>query len=604
MLFTRTYPLRLVIILPFSFLFFIGAAAFSVISYQNSQTLARSMGQNFARELSQRIEQYVSNLTKVMPEITDANATQVLNGNLSIAQPQQNTPWLLSQLRQSEQLSFVSMAFPDGRYIAAARPPNSPEHIEIASNIFNPEHHLIGYMPDSSDHLGQAIEQVKVSYDPRQRPFMQCALANPQLPCWGEIYRYVQSEVYGISLSKAVLDAQGNVVAVVAADIALNRLNQFMEKLNIGYGGLAFLLEQQSGKLIASSNIQRIPVKAADGNRFLLKQHPIPLLRNLSISQQDNLVDSHVIADGKHYLLEVKQIKLGEQQSWQLVVLLPVDQIAAPIMQQVKVTLFITLLLLLLLIFIGAQLARKIARPIENIAQIASNNELQKLTENPSKHHQYVEVSHLATSLATLAKAQLDSIHTLEQQVSKRTLELQKANQRLTTLSEQDALTGIANRRVFDRCLVSEWQQAIAENSPLSVIVCDIDHFKSFNDYYGHQAGDKALQAVAQHLQAHVRHSSDLLARYGGEEFALILPNTDAAQAAKIAENLRQSLFAAAIPRADLAPWVISLSLGYASTYPQESQKVEELVRRADKQLYVAKANGRNQVQPASTTIV
>lgn len=604
MQFARTYPLRLVIILPFSFLFFVAAVVFSFISYENSQALARAMGQNFAHELAHRISQYVQHLTKVMPDITETNATQLLNGNLSSTQLAQNTPWLLAQLRQNQQLSFVSMAFPDGRYIAAARPPNNPEQIEIASNAFNQQHHLIGYLPDGSDHPSKAIEQIKIAYDPRQRPFMQCALQQPQQPCWGEVYRYVESQIYGISLSKAVFDPQGNMIAVVAADIALNRLSHFMAQLNIGYGGVAFLVEQHSGKLIASSNTQHIPVSAADGNRYTLKNHPLTWLRDLPTTPPDNQNQAPFRAAGAAYLLQTKQIPLSEQHSWQLIVILPMQEIAAPIIAQVWDTLLITLLLLLLLIFIGAKLAKEIARPIEKMAKNASNNSLEQLAQQAENHHQCVEVAHLSHSMATLAKAQLDSIHTLEQQVHHRTRELQKANQRLTTLSEQDALTGIANRRAFDKRLQSAWQQAITTNTPLTVIICDIDHFKSFNDYYGHQAGDKALKTVAQHLQTHVRQGSDLLARYGGEEFALILPNTDLIQAGKAAEHLRQSLFATAIPREDMAPWVISLSLGYASLYPQHNQQVAELVRQADKQLYMAKANGRNQVQPPSAASI
>nr|WP_162180644.1 sensor domain-containing diguanylate cyclase [Shewanella mangrovi] len=556
------------------------------------------MGHSVAQELGKRVEQYVESLTEVMPAISDINSAALLDGNLSTANLQQNAPWLLSQLRQHQQLSFVSVAMMDGRFIAASRPPNEPENIQIASNIESDDRHLIGYAPSLDDHFGLAENHIPGRYDPRKRPFMQCAIAQPLQACWGEIYHYLDSDNYGISLSKAVVQPDGQLLAVVAVDIALNRLNQFMAKLDIGYNGLAFLTEQHNGKLIASSNTALLPVNATNGEPYRIANHPSPLLRQLPSIAATAYIPNSIEVDGTSYLLEVKQIDLGLQLSWQLVVLLPVDNIAAPIMAQVRATIFITALLLLLLMFIGAALARKIAGPIENIAAMASHNTLKQLADYHTDKPTYIEVEYLRDSLAMLAKAQLNSIQMLEQKVHHRTLALQQANERLTKLSEQDPLTGIANRRVFGERLKALWQQALVQQQPLSVILCDIDYFKAYNDNFGHQAGDVALRTVAQHLQSYVQDSSALVARYGGEEFALLLPNTDVVQAGALAEKLRQTLVEKALRRDDLALGVVSISLGYASICPCEQDDMKLLVKHADEQLYLAKANGRNQIQP------
>ncbi|QSX34943.1 diguanylate cyclase [Shewanella avicenniae] len=601
MLFARSYPLRLMIILPFSFLFFVAAAVFCLVSYQNSETLARSMGHSVAQELGKRIEQYVESLTEVMPAITDINAKALLNGNLSQTDLQQNTPWLLSQLQQHPQLSFVSIAMMDGRFVAASRPPNQPDHIQLASNIESADHHLIGYAPSADQHFGEQQSHIPGPYDPSKRPFVQCAIAAPQQACWGDIYHYLDSDNFGISLSRAVVDDAGKIIAVVAADIALNRLNNFMAQLDIGFNGLALLVEQHNGKLIASSNTALIPVNTPNRDRYQIANHPSALLQQLPTFSANAALPHSIQLNNTQYLLEAIQIDLGLGLSWQLVVLLPVEKIAEPIIQQVRDTVLVTALILLLLIFIGAALARKIAGPIENIAAAASQNTLNQLATANTEKASYTEVDDLKDSLAMLAKAQLNSIHMLEQKVQHRTLALQQANERLTRLSEQDPLTGIANRRVFSERLKSAWQQALEQQQPLSVILCDIDYFKSYNDHFGHQAGDEALRTVAKHLESHLPGSDGLVARYGGEEFILLLPNTSAAAAGQLAETLRQTLCEQALHREDVAQGMITLSFGYSCICPTAHDEMRLLIKHADEQLYQAKANGRNQVQPALT---
>ncbi|MCH1919389.1 diguanylate cyclase [Shewanella sp. A3A] len=600
MLLPRSYPLRLVILLPFSLLLIAAATVFCVTSYHNSQNQALSMAHSFARELSLRISQYVSQLTQVMPAITEINSLELQNGNLSVEQPGQNTPWLLAQLRQHPQLSFVSIAYIDGRYIAAARPPDHAGKIEIASNIFNSQRVLEGFEPNATEHLGKMTGKIRGVYDPRQRPFMQCALAHPDTPCWGKVYRYLDSGNYGISLSRAVFNQQGEMLGVVAADIALNRLNEFMARLNMGFGGIA-LLTESDGTLLASSNPQQIAAVDNAGQRYQLSHHPAALLQALpQVTEQKQPHRFEV--NGQGYLLEVRDIRLGSQLTWQLMVLVPEQNIAAPMMQQLRASLIWTAILFGLMILVGVILARKIARPIEKLARLASQNNLPKLAAHQVESTRFVEVSYLEYGLTMLAKAQLNSIQMLEQQVHNRTLALQEANQRLTMLSQQDPLTGIANRRAFSEQFAAIWHQALQQQQPLSMILCDVDFFKAFNDNFGHQAGDAALIAVAQHLRQHVP-SEALLARYGGEEFAVVLPNTPLADAVDLADMMRRSLFAKAIARDDVPCGVVTLSLGVGSCLPSASNTVQQLIKQADELLYVAKAAGRNQVQPVLATL-
>jgi len=173
---------------------------------------------------------------------------------------------------------------------------------------------------------------------------------------------------------------------------------------------------------------------------------------------------------------------------------------------------------------------------------------------------------------------------------------LKKANKKLKILSVMDGLTQIPNRRKFDEYLNSEWKRHCRGKGQFSVIICDIDFFKYYNDTYGHQAGDECLQKVARAIHDCASRSSDLAARYGGEEFAVILPDTDQEGAGLIAERIRTSVKNLKIEHKNsITNKYLTLSLGYSTNSQGHKYSAESLVALADKALYQAKEEGRNQ---------
>ncbi|MDX8405808.1 MAG: diguanylate cyclase [Mariprofundus sp.] len=212
----------------------------------------------------------------------------------------------------------------------------------------------------------------------------------------------------------------------------------------------------------------------------------------------------------------------------------------------------------------------KMPHPIELIARI--------------RHHSRAYIEHLERDAA---------LKDLEKERRK----LAAANLELEKLSSLDGLTGIANRRYFDTTFSREWQRAMRETESISLIMIDVDHFKLFNDGYGHQAGDDCLKQVALALKQVSQRPTDMVARYGGEEFVILLPGTHSRGGLQIAEGMRKAVEALQIPHAHSSTdAVVTVSLGLATILPMLKHEPGALIKTADEALYAAKREGRNRV--------
>lgn len=193
-------------------------------------------------------------------------------------------------------------------------------------------------------------------------------------------------------------------------------------------------------------------------------------------------------------------------------------------------------------------------------------------------------------------------IKQMQSVIEEQTQELQHLNQQLTSSNEKllelsiiDELTQVMNRRRFNQYLEQQWQRLKVAKKPLSLVMCDVDDFKSYNDNYGHFIGDRCLRQVAQVLQQSVRQTIDLVARYGGEEFAIILPDCNLIGAKRVASEIMHEIETLNIPHeGSRTTGYITLSLGVATTVPSDYSSFEKLIEAADNMLYESKKQGRN----------
>lgn len=228
---------------------------------------------------------------------------------------------------------------------------------------------------------------------------------------------------------------------------------------------------------------------------------------------------------------------------------------------------------------------RLIVKPIQSLARSARRFGRGELGERIGDRPWVAEFIPLAAALDDMAT-----------ELALRENELRSANGRLRALAAMDGLTGLANRRELDLKLAIEWQLAIELQHPIALLMIDIDHFKLFNDHYGHPEGDSCLRKVGKILSAAIRKDTDLAVRYGGEEFVLLLPGADIAEAVDVAERLRRAVEELRIAHAAALPGHVTISVGVAALVPCAREPAERLVEVADAALYAAKRRGRNAV--------
>jgi len=230
--------------------------------------------------------------------------------------------------------------------------------------------------------------------------------------------------------------------------------------------------------------------------------------------------------------------------------------------------------------------------PIIFLSSKEADQDLDRAIEAGGDDYLVKPVSFVVLNAKIRALQRLESMRTKQLEMSR---DLASANRELEKLSRQDGLTGIANRRYFDSYLLIEVRRAAREKAPVSLILSDVDHFKAFNDCYGHQAGDDCLRRVAAALSSAGRRPADLAARYGGEEFAMVLPGTVLEGAVDVAQAVSRVIGGLAIPHARSAvDQNVTLSQGVVSLIPEKESASEDLIQHADQALYQAKQQGRN----------
>jgi len=366
--------------------------------------------------------------------------------------------------------------------------------------------------------------------------------------------------------------------AVIVASINLDWMSKNMSSLG-GRPGISTVLVDSTGVVMAAPADQASMI-----GRML---DSVPLLSAIA----DKAIDSDqpegslsfVATDGSKRIVNFVRLP-GTQ--LRLVVSIDESKVTAAINREIR-TAYLQLGFVCLFVLLGALIAAEklIIHPIGIIAAMAKRF-------GQGDWSARATLSRLPAEFVPLARA----FNAMAAQLGQRERELVATNDRLTVIASIDMLSGLANRRGFQSRLDFEWLRAQQYDSELSLLMIDVDHFKLFNDSYGHPEGDVCLTRLGETLARIAAETMGLAGRYGGEEFCLLLPNTDSKRALGIGEMLRAAVESLAMPHCTSNYQTVTVSVGVASTKPNDSQQPGDLIEAADAALYAAKHRGRNAV--------
>jgi len=378
--------------------------------------------------------------------------------------------------------------------------------------------------------------------------------------------------VYPVSAFSGVADA------VVLATVNLDWMSKVMSNLG-GRAGITAVLVDSAGTVLAApadqhSTIGRpldsMPLMAAIADRALR-------------SDQDEGSLSFLAADGSRRA--VSYIRIAGTNA-RLIASIDEDKVSAAVSRDIR-TAYLQLAFVVVFVLLGALIAAEklVIKPIEMLVDMAKRLGEGDLSARAARNRLPAEFVPLARAFNAMAA-----------QLSQRERELIASNDRLTVMASIDMLSGLANRRGFQSRLDFEWMRAQQYGSDLALLMIDVDHFKLFNDTYGHLEGDSCLTRLGESLSGIAADTMGFAARYGGEEFCLLLPNTDVTRAVKIGEQVRATVLKLCLPHITSAHMIVTVSIGVAATKPNESLRPGDLIEAADAALYAAKHRGRNNV--------
>lgn len=625
---SRTVSLFWMLTVPFILQVVTVVGLVGCLSQRNAQRsvedLTNQVMEGVGKRVEEKLSSYLATPRLANQQIRDAVQRGDLKLNLERSEARREQ-YLWQQMQSFSNLTWITLGSDRGDSLGVWRPgENQPLQISLSNRSTQ---YFGNYFATSAP--GKRTKRLKVekpAYDPRTRPWYKEAIAAPQ-GTWNSIYAGFTPGTIFIAASQPIYDPAGRLLGVVGTDISLLNIQTFLAQNPVSASGQVFLIER-SGLLVASSS-REYPFQLIAGRkpqRLNMRESQTPLIQTTAKFLQQQVSDLALLQERQRFSFEhdrqshfVQVVPFAQDRGldWLIVIVVPESDVMAQIQVGTQTTLGLCAIALFAVILLNALIAQVLLKPLRKLSQasaeiaqgdFSSQVEAPRILElstlanafnqmSQQLHQSREQLEEYSRSLAQKVNARTAALSREIQQRSAAEAALQSANQELQRLAYVDGLTQIANRRRFDEQLWHEWFRSQREQLPLSLVLCDVDYFKQYNDTYGHQVGDECLRSVAKALASVIKRPADLAARYGGEEFAVLLPQTDIAGAVRVAQMVQSRIKQLQLPhaRSQVKPYV-TVSFGVASLIPSAQSTPEQLLALADQALYQAKMDGRDRI--------
>ena len=596
-------PLRTVLTIPFVAQVIGVVGVVGYLSFQNGQATVNDLASQLRSELTGRILQQIQTVVERPYIINQINANSLLQGDLNVTTGEgEHQLWQQARVFPSTNLIYCATEA-DGAFLGVGRFIDSnSEMLRIQASSEATDYYFYYYEADSFGNRSFLRSQGVETYDPRLRPWYQKAKAQRN-QTWSDIYLDFDTKLPTITANTPIYNSNnGEILGVCATDIILSQeLNEFLQELKISETGIAFIVNP-AGSLLASSTADPIISGTGENSQLLAaKDSDNPLIQGITnrLDQTHSGLGNvesaqHVFRlEGQRQYIQVVRFNDPHGLDWIVVLVVPENDFMARINSNTQITIILCVVALLVTVFIGLLITQWLTQPLLRLSVTAKDIANGKW-HSVSDVDRADVIGDLSRSFSTMTQELQASFKNLETRVDDRTTELTRLNQELRKLSRIDDLTQTANRRSFNSHLEHEWQRLLRDQQPLTLLLCDVDYFKKYNDTYGHQEGDRCLQTIANVLLAAARRPADFVARYGGEEFTITMPNTAVDGGVHVAVDIIQALNDMQIPHAASHKKQVTVSIGIATIVPNKQTTPEAFVNLADRALYAAKSKGRD----------
>jgi len=621
--------LRSLLVVPVVLQMVATAGLISLLSYQNLRSTTDRMAAKMQERTSRQVSDYLRAYLQVPQQVIATMEQAVRSGSLD-PQDQVATTRYLWQLHNTfPNAPYLNYGLASGDFIGVGQADNDDPRPYLELAAADSIERLEKYSIDPIGRKGD-LQRVKPFADFRGDGwYNEPVVAGKAV--WTSIYNWVDAPEVMAMGAGIPIRRDGRLVGVAGVDVFLSNISRYLASLPLGKGSQVYVVEA-NGMLVADSS-DRLPFRVVGGRGVRLRatEAKTTAIRDSARALVNRFGDLGAIdkphqlqlpLSGSGVLVRVETFRDRYGLDWRIVVTMPESEFQGPLRRDALTNLLISLGAVGVSGTLAMQAVRRVnaslTQVVEGSEALAEGNLEQEVPPG-----EVAETQRVAMSLNTMATSLRESIRSLRarnaavsEEVAQRTRELQEANQRLEeeidlrrraeedlrqsnaelqVLAHTDRLTGVANRNQLDQQLAMEWQRHRREQKPIALLMIDADHFKAYNDCFGHLAGDRCLIRIAEVVQRTCSRPGDLLARFGGEEFVLLLPDTDFPGAITVAERVQEALEHQAIPHPKaVVAGRVSVSIGIACQVPDAHNTPQELLASADAALYRAKAGGRN----------